>query len=54
MLDPALLEMIDVKQGFAADGLPLLNQPQIHTELSLVGAFCIATLDATKLASTHE
>ena len=54
VLDPALLEMIDVNQGLADDGLLLLNHPQAPNELSLVGEFCVATVDATKLALAHE
>jgi 2-oxoisovalerate ferredoxin oxidoreductase gamma subunit len=54
VLDPALLEMIDVYQGLADDGLLLLNHPQAPNELSLVGKFRAATVDATKLALTHE
>ena len=53
VLDPALLEMIDVKQGLADDGLLLLNHPQAPNELSLVGKFRLATVDATKLALTR-
>ena len=53
VLDPALLEMIDVKHGLADDGLLLLNHPHAPSELSLVGKFRVATVDATKLALTH-
>ena len=53
VLDPALLEMIDVKQGLADDGLLLLNHPQAPDELNL-GAFRVATVDATKLALSYE
>jgi 2-oxoacid:acceptor oxidoreductase gamma subunit (pyruvate/2-ketoisovalerate family) len=54
VLDPALLEMIDVNQGLADDGLLLLNHPQAPNELNLVGEFRVATVDATKLALTHK
>jgi len=54
VLDPALLEMIDVNQGIADDGLLLLNHPQVPNELSLVGHFRVATVDATKLALTYN
>lgn len=54
VLDPALLEMIDVTQGLAEGGLLLLNHPQAPAELALNGSFRIATLDATKLALAHE
>jgi 2-oxoisovalerate ferredoxin oxidoreductase gamma subunit len=54
VLDAALLQMIDVKQGLADGGLLLLNHPQAPNELSLVGAFRVATVDATRLALIHE
>jgi len=53
VLDPALLEMIDVKQGLADNGLLLLNHPQAPDELNL-GKFRVATVDATKLALSYE
>ena len=53
-LDPALLEMIDLTRGLAADGLLLLNHPQAPGELSLGGDFRTATVDATRLAVAHE
>jgi len=43
-----------VDRGLADDGLLLLNHPQAPDELSLVGEFRLATVDATKLALTHE
>ena len=54
VLDPALLEMIDVKQGLADNGLLLLNHPQAPKEVNLTGQFRLATVDATKLALTHK
>ena len=53
VLDPALLGMIDVKQGLADNGLLLLNHPQAPDELNL-GKFRVATVDATKLALSYE
>ena len=53
VLDPALLEMIEVNQGLADGGLLLLNHPQAPHELNLAGEFRVATVDATKLALTH-
>jgi 2-oxoacid:acceptor oxidoreductase gamma subunit (pyruvate/2-ketoisovalerate family) len=53
VLDPALLEMIDVNQGLADNGLLLLNHSQAPNELNLAGAFRLATVDATKLALIH-
>ncbi len=52
-LDPALLEMIDLTQGLADDGLLLLNHPQAPRNLGLSGNFRTATVDATKLALAH-
>ena len=54
VLDPALLEMIDVNQGLADGGLLLLNHFQAPNELSLAGDFCLATVDATQLALNHK
>jgi 2-oxoacid:acceptor oxidoreductase gamma subunit (pyruvate/2-ketoisovalerate family) len=54
VLDPTLLEMIDVKQGLADGGLLLLNHPHAPNELGLVGAFRVATVDATRLALRHK
>ena len=53
-LDPALLEMIDVTSGLAKGGLLLLNHPKAPGELNLHGGFHIATVDATKLALSHD
>ena len=49
-LDPALLEMIDLSQGLADDGLLLLNHPQPPAQTGLAGRFKTATVDATSLA----
>lgn len=54
VLDPALLEMIDVTQGLAEDGLLLLNHPQSPHTLRLGNGCRVATVDATKLALAHE
>ena len=54
VLDPAFLEMIDVNQGLADNGLLLLNHPQAPNDLNMVGEFRLATVDATKLALTYE
>jgi 2-oxoacid:acceptor oxidoreductase gamma subunit (pyruvate/2-ketoisovalerate family) len=54
VLDPALLEMIDVHQGLTGGGLLLLNHPQPPNELNIAGRFRVATVDATRLALLHE
>ena len=54
VLDPALLEMIDVRQGLADNGLLLLNHPQGPNEVGLAGEFRVATVDATRLALAHH
>ena len=54
VLDPALLEMIDVTQGLAEGGWLLFNHPQAPHEIGLVGGYRAATVDATKLALDHE
>jgi pyruvate ferredoxin oxidoreductase gamma subunit/2-oxoisovalerate ferredoxin oxidoreductase gamma subunit len=53
VLDPALLEMIDVTQGLAKGGLLLLNHTQSPDALGLEGDFHTATVDATKIALSH-
>jgi 2-oxoisovalerate ferredoxin oxidoreductase gamma subunit len=54
VLDPTLLEMINVSQGLARDGLLLLNHPLPPDELPLAGQFRLATVDATKLALSQR
>ncbi len=53
VLDPALLEMIDVTSGLAQGGLLLLNHSESPDALRLQGDFQTATVDATKLALRH-
>ena len=53
VLDPALLEMIDVTGGLAQGGLLLLNHPGDPREVNLKGDFDLATVDATSLALAH-
>jgi 2-oxoisovalerate ferredoxin oxidoreductase gamma subunit len=53
-LDPALLLMINVTGGLAPGGLLLLNHDRSPSELDLQGDFCLATVDATRLALAHN
>jgi 2-oxoacid:acceptor oxidoreductase gamma subunit (pyruvate/2-ketoisovalerate family) len=50
VLDPVILELVNVTDGLKADGWLIANTPKKPEELGLNGSFKIATVDATGIA----
>ena len=50
VLDPTLLQMVDVTRGVEPGGLILLNQPEQEGPLPIEGDFRVACVDAGRIA----
>lgn len=53
VLDPTLLQMVDVTKGLTPDGLILINYPDKPTKVPIEGAYRIACVDAGHIAVRH-
>jgi len=53
VLDPTLLEAVDVFQGLKKGGWVLVNHPGNPEDLNIGGGYRVATIDAAKIAVSH-
>ena len=54
VLDPTLLEAVDITTGLKPGGSILINSPLAPEDYAHLGPFHIATVDASKLALKHS
>lgn len=54
VLDPTLIEAVDITTGFKDDGLILINTHRTPEEFAHLGHFQVATVDATQIALKHK
>lgn len=54
VLDPTLIEAIDVTRGLKAGGTLLLNTDKSAEQLSHFSAISLATVDASRIATRHK
>ena len=54
VLDPTLLQMVDVRQGLEKDALIVLNYPGAGAPKAVEGPFRVAGVDAARIAVRHR
>jgi 2-oxoacid:acceptor oxidoreductase gamma subunit (pyruvate/2-ketoisovalerate family) len=54
VLDPSLIEVVDVSSGLKEGGTILINSPRPPAHFSQFGKFKVATIDASAIAVEHQ
>lgn len=54
VLDPALIQFVDVTAGLQKGGTVLINSTKLPSEFSFSDTFRVATVDATSIAAKHR
>jgi 2-oxoacid:acceptor oxidoreductase gamma subunit (pyruvate/2-ketoisovalerate family) len=54
VLDPTLIENVDVTDGIKAEGIVIINSDRDPEEFRQLGSFFLATVDANRIAVYHK
>ena len=54
VLDPALIQFIDVTAGLKENGWIIINSPKPPSAFDFTGSYQVATVDATTIAAKHK